>query len=204
MKTLKKNFLDEEIILENEIVKLVPFNRYDALKLQSIIFDDSVWKYMGMFVKNRYDLENYIENTLELQGKDHYAFLIFDKQTNEFAGSTRFGNINFKSEKLEIGWTWYGKKFHRTGINHATKFELIRYCFENIGLRRVQFSADLENLASQKAILKLGAKQEGVFRNNYVDSTGKSKDDVYFSIIQEEWEYIKQTHFDKINQNNVQ
>jgi RimJ/RimL family protein N-acetyltransferase len=159
---------------------------------------------MGMFVKNRYDLENYIENTLELQGKDHYAFLIFDKQTNEFAGSTRFGNINFKSEKLEIGWTWYGKKFHRTGINHATKFELIRYCFENIGLRRVQFSADLENLVSQKAILKLGAKQEGIFRNNYVDSTGKSKDDVYFSIIQEEWEYIKQTHFDKMNQNNVQ
>lgn len=105
MNTTKKNFLAEEIILENEIVKLVPFNRYDALKLQSIIFDDSVWKYMGLFVKNRNDLEDYIDNTLELQGKDHYAFLIFDKRTNEFAGSTRFGNINLKNEKLEIGWT---------------------------------------------------------------------------------------------------
>jgi RimJ/RimL family protein N-acetyltransferase len=203
MKTTKKFFFDEEIILENEIVKLVPFNRYDALKLQSIIFDDSVWKYMGMFVKNRNDLGNYIEHTLELQGKDHYAFLIFDKRINEFAGSTRFGNINLKSEKLEIGWTWYGKKFHGTGINYAAKFELLRYCFENIGLRRVQFSTDLENQASQKAILKLGAKQEGIFRNNYIDSTGKSKDDVYFSIIQEEWENIKQTNFHLINQDGV-
>lgn len=200
---MKKNFLDKEIILENEIVKLVPFNRYDALKLESIIFDDAVWKYMGMFVKNRNDLENYIENTLELQGKDHYAFLIFDKQTNEIAGSTRFGKINFKSEKLEIGWTWYGKKHQGTGLNHATKFELLRYCFENIGLRRVQFSADLENLASQKAILKLGAKQEGVFRNNYIDSEGKSKNDVYFSILQEEWENIKQTNFEIISPESV-
>ena len=203
MNTTKKNFLAEEIILENEIVKLVPFNRYDALKLQSIIFDDSVWKYMGMFVKNRNDFENYIENTLELQGKEHYAFIIFDKRTNEFAGSTRFGNINFKSEKLEIGWTWYGKKFQGTGINYAAKFELLRYCFENIGLRRVQFSVDIENIVSQKAILKLGAKQEGVFRNNYIDSEGKSKSDVYFSIIQEEWETIKETNFGIISQDSV-
>jgi RimJ/RimL family protein N-acetyltransferase len=200
---MKKIFLDKEIVLENKLVKLVPFNRYDALKLQSIIFDDSVWRYMGMFVKNQNDLENYIENTLELQGKDHYAFIIFDKRTNEFAGSTRFGNINLKSEKLEIGWTWYGKKFHGTGINYAAKFELLRYCFENIGFRRVQFSTDLENLASQKAILKLGAKQEGVFRNNYIDSTGKSKDDVYFSIIQKEWGNIRQTNFHLINQDDV-
>lgn len=195
---MKKNFLDENIILENDRAKLVPFNRYDATKLASIIFDDSVWKYMGMFVKNQNDLENYINDTLKLQGKHHYAFLIFDKQTNEWAGSTRFGNINFNSEKLEIGWTWYGKKHHGTGLNHAVKFELLRYCFENIGCRRVQLSADLENIASQKAILKLGAKQEGIFRNNYIDSEGKSKNDMYFSIIQEEWESIKQTHFDTI------
>jgi RimJ/RimL family protein N-acetyltransferase len=200
---MKKNFLDEEIILENQRIKLVPFNRCDALKLESIIFDDSVWKYMGIFIKTRNDLENYIENTLELQGKNHYAFLIFDKQTNEFAGSTRFGNINYNSEKLEIGWTWYGTKHHGTGLNHATKFELLRYCFENIRLRRVQFSADLENLASQKAILKLGAKKEGVFRNNYIDSSGKSKDDVYFSIINEEWETIKQTNFGLISQESA-
>ncbi len=192
---MNKNFLEKEIVLENERVKLIPFNREDAQKLEPIIFDDSVWKFMGMFVRNQEGFEDYIEDTLTLQGKNHYAFLIFDKQTNEFAGSTRFGNINFNSEKLEIGWTWYGKKFHATGLNHVAKYELLSYCFENIGLRRVQFSADLENIASQKAIAKLGAKQEGIFRNNYIDSEGKSKDDVYFSIIREEWEEIKRTNF---------
>ncbi len=192
---MNKNFLQEEIVLENERLKLIPFNKEDARKLESIIFDDSVWEFMGMYVRTQQDFKNYIESTIEFQGVNHYAFLIFDKQTNEFAGSTRFGNINFNSEKLEIGWTWYGKKHHGTGLNHATKFELLKHCFENIGLRRVQFSADLENIASQRAIAKLGAKEEGIFRNNYIDSEGKSKNDVYFSIIREEWEEIKLKNF---------
>ncbi|MDR7370956.1 GNAT family protein [Flavobacterium aquidurense] len=192
---MNKNFLQEEIVLENERLKLIPFNREYTRKLESIIFDDSVWEFMGMYVRTQQDFKNYIESTIEFQGINHYAFLIFDKQTNEFAGSTRFGNINFNSEKLEIGWTWYGKKHHGTGLNHATKFELLKHCFENIKLRRVQFSADLENLASQRAITKLGAKQEGIFRNNYIDSEGKSKNDVYFSIIREEWEEIKLKNF---------
>ncbi len=117
--------------------------------------------------------------------------MIINKLTNEIAGSTRFGNINFNSEKVEIGWTWYGKKFQGTGLNKACKFELLKCGFEEIGLRRIQFSADLENLKSQKAIEKLGATKEGVFRNNYIDSLGNSKDDVYYSIIKEDWEQIK-------------
>jgi len=195
---MNRNFLQEEIVLKNERLKLIPFNREDARKLESIIFDDTVWEFMGMYVRTQQDFKNYIESTIEFQGINHYAFLIFDKQTNEFAGSTRFGNINFNSEKLEIGWTWYGKKHHGTGLNHATKFELLKHCFENIKLRRVQFSADLENLASQRAITKLGAKQEGIFRNNYIDSEGKSKNDVYFSIIREEWEEIKLKNFETL------
>lgn len=192
---MKQNFLEDNIFIENEKVKLIPFNSIDALKLNKIIFDDSIWQYMGMYLRNQNDFENYILDTLEFQRKNYYAFLIFDKQTNEFAGSTRLGNINFNSEKLEIGWTWYGKKYHGTGLNHATKFELLKFCFEFIGLRRVQFSTDLENIASQKAILKLGAKQEGVFRNNYIDSEGKSKDDVYYSIISDDWKNIKKQNF---------
>jgi RimJ/RimL family protein N-acetyltransferase len=121
--------------------------------------------------------------------------LIIDKLTNEIAGSTRFGNINFNSEKVEIGWTWYGKKFQGTGLNMACKFELLQYGFEQIGLRRIQFSADLENIKSQKAIEKLGATKEGIFRNNYIDPLGNSKTDIYYSIIREEWASIKETIF---------
>lgn len=194
---MKHNFLNKNIFLENEKVKLIPFNKVDALKLHTVIFDDSIWKYMGMYVRNQIDFENYIKNTMDYHKKNFYAFLIFDKQTNNIAGVTKLGNINLKSEKLEIGWTWLGKEYHRTGLNHATKFELLKYCFEYLGLRRVQFSVDVENLVSQKAILKLGAKQEGIFRNNYIDSDGKSKDDIYYSIIREDWERIKITNFEE-------
>ena len=91
------------------------------------------------------------------------------------AGSTRFGNINQKSEKCEIGWTWYGAQFQGTGLNKATKYELLNFGFETLGFRRIQLSADLENIRSQKAIEKLGAQREGVFRNNYIDSNGISE-----------------------------
>ncbi|MDW8851547.1 GNAT family protein [Flavobacterium sp. MMLR14_040] len=92
-------------------------------------------------------------------------------------------------------WTWYGKAFQGTGLNKACKYELLNFGFENIQFKRIQFSADLENKKSQRAIEKLGAVKEGIFRNNYVDSEGKSKDDVYYSIILEEWENTKGEYF---------
>jgi RimJ/RimL family protein N-acetyltransferase len=190
-----KDFLNTEIKLENDKVILIPFTREMAQKLENIIFDDTIWEYMGMYVKTGKDFENYISDTLNVQSKTAYSFLIINKLTNEFAGSTRFGNINFNSEKVEIGWTWYGKSFQGTGLNKACKFELLQYGFEQIGLRRIQFSADLENIKSQKAIEKLGATKEGVFRNNYIDSLGNSKTDVYYSIIREDWANIKETIF---------
>jgi RimJ/RimL family protein N-acetyltransferase len=189
------NFLNDSIQLENSRVILVPFTREKSVALRSIIFDDSIWEYMGMYVKTDGDFENYILDTLNAQSKTAYSFLIIDKLTNEIAGSTRFGNINFNSQKAEIGWTWYGKKFQGTGLNHACKFELLQHGFEQIGFRRIQFSADFENFKSQKAIEKLGATKEGIFRNNYIDAVGNSKDDVYYSIIREDWEKIKQANF---------
>jgi RimJ/RimL family protein N-acetyltransferase len=190
-----RDFLNTEIKLENGKVILIPFTREMAQKLENIIFDDTIWEYMGMHLKTGKDFENYISDTLYVQSKTAYSFLIIDKLTNEIAGSTRFGNINFNSEKVEIGWTWYGKKFQGTGLNKACKFELLQYGFEQIGLRRIQFSADLENIKSQKAIEKLGATKEGVFRNNYIDPLGNSKTDIYYSIIREDWANIKETIF---------
>ncbi|WP_281633991.1 GNAT family N-acetyltransferase [Flavobacterium luteolum] len=188
--------LQSEIILENEKVLLIPFESKRNIELKEIIFDDEIWKYMGMYVRNDQDFENYIQNTLQQKAAGIcYPFLIIDKATNTVAGSTRYGYLNYASQKCEIGWTWYGKEFQGTGLNQACKFELLNFGFEQIQFRRIQFSADLENIKSQKAIEKLGAVKEGVFRNNYVDSEGKSKTDVYFSIISEEWQDVKGQYF---------
>lgn len=193
---MNSKILQSEIILENEKVLLIPFESERNIELKEIIFDDEIWKYMGMYIRNDNDFENYIQNTLEQKADGIcYPFLIIDKISNKVAGSTRYGYLNHSSQKCEIGWTWYGKDFQGTGVNKACKFELMNFGFEKIQFRRIQFSADLENIRSQKAIEKLGAVKEGIFRNNYVDSDGKSKDDVYYSIILEEWVKTKNSHF---------
>lgn len=188
--------LNTDIQLENERVLLLPFHHRRHQELKEIIFDDSIWKFMGMHMKNDEDFSNYIFNTAtDKQNGICYPFLVIDKETNQVAGSTRYGYINSVSEKCEIGWTWYGKKFQGTGLNNTCKYALLQFGFETVGFRRIQFSADEENIRSQKAILKLGATKEGIFRNNYIDQNGQSRNDVYFSIIKEDWRAIKKEKF---------
>ena len=173
--------LKSEIVLENDRVLLVPFENDRHKELKEIIFQDSIWTYMGMFIRTEQDFNNYIESTLKSKEEGiSYPFIVIDKKNNRVAGSTRYGYLNSASAKCEIGWTWYGLEFQATGLNQACKYELLNFGFETLGFRRIQFSADEENIRSQKAILKLGAKKEGVFRNNYVDSQGVSKNDLYF------------------------
>lgn len=192
------NILKSDVELENSRVRLVPFENSRNQELKEIIFDDAIWKYMGMYIRTVSDFENYLKNTLhDKENGICYPFLVIDKRNNRIAGSTRYGYLNPTSEKCEIGWTWYGLDFQGTGLNQACKYELLKFGFEIIGFRRIQFSADQENIRSQKAIEKLGAKKEGVFRNNYIDSNGKSRNDVYFSIIREDWKQIETEYFPK-------
>lgn len=193
---MNRELLKTEIRLENDRVLLLPFENERNEELREIIFDDNIWKYMGMYVRTDADFTSYISNTIDQKNQGLcYPFIIIDKKTNRVAGSTRFGAINVASEKCEIGWTWYGKDFMGTGLNKACKNVLLQFGFEELGVRRIQLGADADNFRSQRAIEKLGAKKEGVLRNNYIDSEGASRDDVYFSIIREEWKEIKETVF---------
>lgn len=190
------NILNSKIQLENERVLLIPFDNSRTQEMKKIIFDRGIWKFMGMSIKTEQDFENYLANTLkDKKNGICYPFLVIDKLNDRIAGSTRYGYLNTVSEKCEIGWTWLGTSFQGTGLNKACKFELLNFGFEKIGFRRIQFSADQENLRSQRAIEKLGAKKEGVFRNNYIAPSGESRNDVYFSIIKEDWELLKQERF---------
>jgi RimJ/RimL family protein N-acetyltransferase len=189
-------FFDQEVTLGNNKVTLVPFSTEFKEPLKEIAFNQSIWTYMGHSIKTEKELDEYIESTLhDKKAQKSYPFIIIDNETKKVAGSTRFGNIQFHNKRLEIGWTWYGKQFQGTGLNQACKYELLKFAFENMGFNRVQFSADIDNQSSQKAILKLGAKQEGIFRSNYVDQYGNTRDDVYFSIISDEWEQVKENFF---------
>ncbi|WP_153733349.1 GNAT family N-acetyltransferase [Sporosarcina obsidiansis] len=190
------NFFQNEIILENAKVVLVPFTLEYKDSLKEIALDESLWTYMGLCICTEEELEAYIHSTInEKTEEKSYPFIILDQETKNVMGSTRFGNINFHNKRLEIGWTWLGTKFQGTGVNKACKFELLKYSFENMNFNRVQFSADIDNIRSQKAIVKLGATQEGIFRSNYIDQHGNTRDDVYFSMIQDEWQDVKKKNF---------
>ena len=193
---MKPKLLKTKIQLENDRVLLLPFENERNEELKEIIFDKEIWEFMGMSVNNEQGLKNYISKTIKDKNSGLcYPFLVIDKLTNKVAGSTRYGNLNTSSQKCEIGWTWYGTEFQGTGINKACKYELLKFGFEEIGFRRIQFSADKANLRSLKAIEKLGAQKEGVFRNNYIASNGESRTDVYYSIIKNEWSELKDELF---------
>lgn len=130
--------LGSKIILENSRVLLLPFESERKSELKRIIFDHDIWHYMGMKIETESDFEYYVQETLESEKQGAcYPFIIVDKQTNEVAGSIRFGNINQKSEKCEIGWTWYGTQFQGTGLNKAAKYEMLNFGFETLGFRRI-------------------------------------------------------------------
>lgn len=190
------DFFQQDIVLENDYIKLVPFSDCYEDGLRKIIFDEEITKYTGNHFIHDDDLKNYIKRTLASRNeKVSYPFIVIDRSSDQVAGSTRFGNIVFHSKRLEIGWTWYGEAARGTLVNKATKYELLRYAFENMGFNRIQFSVDVENKRSQKAVLKLGATQEGIFRSNYVNARGECRDDVYFSMIKTEWPTLKRTVF---------
>jgi RimJ/RimL family protein N-acetyltransferase len=93
--------------------------------------------------------------------------------------------------RLQIGGTWISPRFQRTGINTEAKYLMLRTAFEEWRCRRVELRTDSNNAASRAAILRIGAKEEGTFRNHQIRHDGSTRHSVYFSIIEEEWPEVK-------------
>lgn len=127
------------------------------------------------------------------------VYVIADKETDELFGSTRIYSIDYLNKSCEIGSTFYGKRYRRTHVNTTVKLLLLTYAFETLGMIRVQFKTDEQNLVSQKAIERIGAKKEGTMRNERIRSTGKPRNTVVYSIIEEEWPDVKNELLLKMN-----
>ena len=107
------------------------------------------------------------------------------------AGSTRFGSIDRSHRRVEIGWTWLGRAWQRTPVNTEAKLLMLAHAFECWGCIRVEFKTDALNQASRAAIVRLGAREEGVFRKHMITESGRRRDTVYYSIVDEEWPALK-------------
>lgn len=182
------SFFKEDVLLENKRARLEPLQPHHYAKLLPIALEKELWLFTSNFVDTEIDFKRYFDNALaERKAGLGYTFAVYDKQTGQYAGSTRFGNISFVHKKVEIGWTWYHPNFQGTGLNKACKILLLDYGFYVLDLNRIELKTSSLNLKSQAAILKIGAIKEGIFRNHLITERGIVRDTVYFSFIKEEW-----------------
>ncbi len=193
---MEQNLLDQTVILEDEWVRLEPLEEKHYELLLPVAMHTDLWSFTSANIKEPGDFKKYFETALlEKQQKRSYPFAYYNKQTNQYAGSTRFGNIDLANKKLEIGWTWIHPDLHGTGFNKHAKFLLLSFGFEQLQLNRIELKTSLLNLRSQKAMLKIGAVKEGVLRRHSINDDGTVRDTVYFSFIREEWPEIKKSIF---------
>ncbi len=190
------NFFDKEIILEDDIVRLEPLKEKHFELLLPVAMEQSLWLYTVAKINSPEAFRKYFDTALqEKKEKRSYPFAYFDKKQQRYVGSTRYANIEFQNKKLEIGWTWIHPSLQGTGFNKHCKFLLLSYGFEKLGLNRIELKTSLLNLKSQKAMLKIGAFKEGIFRKNIINDDGTTRDTVYFSFINDEWPGIKEKIF---------
>lgn len=180
----------ENYILEDERVLLRPLQPKDEKFLLPFSLNEpDLWEYSLVSAAGKDDLQNYMNLAREAKasGKE-YPFIVFDKQTNEYAGSTRFYNINIPFKTLQLGYTWYGKRFQGTGLNKHCKYLLLSFAFEKLGMERVEFHADNNNVRSIAAMKSIGCKVEGILRSHQPTiENGKRRDSIVLSILKDEW-----------------
>lgn len=191
-----ENFFDQQIILEDELVRIEPLEEKHFDLLLPTAMESSLWLFTVAKIDSPEAFRKYFDTALEeKRNKRSYPFAYFNKQTNQYVGSTRFGNVEFSNKKIEIGWTWIHPSLQGTGFNKHCKFLLLQFGFETLGVNRIELKTSSLNLKSQKAMLKIGAVKEGVFRKNIINDDGTLRDTVYFSFIIDEWPEIKQNIF---------
>lgn len=184
--------LVEPVTLEGHHVRLEPLARTHLAGLAEVGLDEDLWRWIPTQVRTKVEMAAYIETALEEQERGRsLPFALVEIRTGRAIGSTRYGNIDRQHRRVEIGWTWVAREWQRTAINTDAKYQLLRHAFETLGCIRVELKTDSLNERSRAAILRLGAHEEGIFRNHMITSSGRIRHTVYFSIVDSEWPVVK-------------
>lgn len=177
--------------LLGELIRLEPLSQHHAQGLFNRGRHAPDWQYMprSCFI-DLADTRHWIDEAVS--GPDQQPFAIVENAKNKIVGSTRYLNIRPEHRSLEIGWTWLGQEWQRTGVNTEAKLLLLANAFERLHCLRVEFKVDARNLRSQRALERMGAIREGVLRKHMVVQGDFSRDSVYFSVIDSDWGSVKQ------------
>jgi RimJ/RimL family protein N-acetyltransferase len=180
----------ENLILEDEHVLLRPLQESDVDNLLEISLNEpETWEYSLVQANGQENLINYVELAVKArENKTEFPFIVFDKKTGKYAGSTRFYDINLDFKTLLLGYTWYGKEFRGTALNKHCKFLLLQYAFETLKMGRVEFRADDKNTRSIAAMKSIGCVEEGILRSHKPTfHNDLRRDTIILSILSSEW-----------------
>jgi N-acetyltransferase len=180
------------VILEGRHVRLEPLAPEHAAGLAEVGLDAELWKWIPTPVRTPEEMSGYVQTALDEQLKGSaLPFVLIEQATGRSIGSTRYGNIDRDHYRVEIGWTWVARQWQRTAINTEAKYLLLRHAFETLKCIRVELKTDSLNDRSRAAILRVGATEEGTFRNHMITASGRIRHTVYFSILDSEWPQVK-------------
>jgi len=174
---------DERVILrrmvETDAASLLPFSLHEP----------EIWKYGLVTAAGEENLRQYLASANKnWQDKKEYPFIIYDKKLKRYGGSTRFYDIQQHWHTTQLGYTWYGGEFQRSGLNRHCKLLLLTFAFETWGMERVEFRADANNARSIAAMKAIGCVEEGILRNHMPTAAGGRRDSIVLSILRSEWE----------------
>lgn len=182
----------QPITLEGAHVRLLPLSLEHLDGLCAVGLDEELWKWVPTRVLDRQGMRDYVTLALdELQRGVSLPFTTTLRDSGQIVGCTRYANISVPDGRLEIGWTWIGKPWQRRPVNTEAKYLMLRHAFEKLGCTRVELKTDGLNQKSRAAILRIGAQQDGILRKHTMTYSGRLRDTVYFSILDDEWPAVR-------------
>lgn len=190
------------LTLNGRFISLEPMTIKHHSELCEIGLKNEIWRWSPEQISTPTAMKKYIETALDEQANGQsLPFVTREKSSNKIVGSTRFGNIDVKNRRAEIGWTWINPMWQRTYVNTEAKLLMLTQAFEVWNCIRVELKTDLLNEKSRNAIVRLGAKEEGIFRHHIICQNGRLRDTVYFSILKSEWNSVKENLLRKLGRN---
>jgi len=182
----------ERVTLAGHYVQLEPMLPAHRDFFVEVGLDEELWRWIPDPVHTPEEMSAYVDAALAQQASGvSLPFTIVERASGKVIGSTRYANIERVHRRIEIGWTWVAIPWQRTPVNTECKYLLLRHAFEALGCIRVELKTDSLNEKSRNAITRIGAREEGIFRNHMITSTGRIRHSVYFSVIDSEWPSVK-------------
>ena len=182
----------DEIVLEGSTVRLEPLALAHLPALAEVALDPELWRWTLSLVRTADDLTRYVEKALALRDAGvGYPLATIERRSGRVVGSTRFQPIEPAHRRLEIGYTFIARPWQRTAINTEAKYLMMKHAFEVMGMHRVEFKTDVLNTASRTALLRIGATDEGILREHSITDSGRIRDTIYFSVLEQEWPSVR-------------